>query len=75
MKTLQIAKMATKCKRTDLFIEDKITICECLDKGSFQKEITCEYDISKSRQLFRTLLVTVVIFVQVSRSLLDQVSL
>ena len=40
--------MATKCKCTVLSIEDKITICECLDKGSSKREITDEYDIGKS---------------------------
>ena len=39
--------MATKRKCTVLSIEDKITICECLDKGSSKREITNEYDISK----------------------------
>ena len=40
--------MATKHKRTVLSIKDKITICECLDKGSSKSEITNEYDISES---------------------------
>ena len=29
-------------------VEDKITICKCLDKGSSKREITHECDISKS---------------------------
>ena len=40
--------MTTKRKCTVLSIEDKITICECLDKGSSKREITHEYDINKS---------------------------
>ena len=36
--------MATKRKCTILSIEDKITICEYLDKGSSKREITHEYD-------------------------------
>ena len=35
--------MATKLKCTVLSIEDKITICEFLDKGSSKREITHEY--------------------------------
>ena len=47
MEILQIAKMTTECKCTVLSIEDKITICECLDKGSSKRETTHEYDIGK----------------------------
>ena len=39
--------MGTKHKYTVLSIEDKITICECLDKGFSKREITNEYDIGK----------------------------
>ena len=46
-RNLQIAKMATKRKCTVLSIEDKITICECLDNRSSKREVTHEYDISK----------------------------
>ena len=46
MKILQIASMTTKGKRTVLCIEDKITICEHLDKGSSKSEITSEYKIT-----------------------------
>ena len=35
--------MTTKGMRTFLSVEDKITICECLDNGSSKSEITCEY--------------------------------
>ena len=35
--------MTTKHKYAVLFIEDKITIYECLDKRSSKREITCEY--------------------------------
>ena len=38
--------MTTKHKRTVLSTEDKITICECLDKGSSKRKITCEYKIT-----------------------------
>ena len=38
--------MTTKGKCTVLSIEDKITICEQLDKGSPKSEITCEYKIT-----------------------------
>ena len=38
--------MATKRQCTVLSIEDKITICECLDRGSFKREITHEYDMA-----------------------------
>ena len=43
METFQIAKMTTKYKCTALSITDKITICECLDKGySIEKTLlTC----------------------------------
>ena len=41
-----IVKITTKHKHTILYIEDKITICECLDKGSFKREIACEYKIT-----------------------------
>ena len=47
MEILQIAKTITKHKHTVLFIEDKITICEHLDKGSSKSEIAHEYNISK----------------------------
>ena len=43
---LQIASMTTKGNRTVLSIEDKITICEHLDKGSSKREITREYKIT-----------------------------
>ena len=46
MEVLQIAKMTTKHKCTVLSIEDTITICEHLDKGSSKREITCEYKIT-----------------------------
>ena len=39
--------MTTKHKHTVLSIEDKITICECLDKESSKIEIAYEYNISK----------------------------
>ena len=39
--------MTTKCKRTVLSIEDKITICEHLDKGASKSEIACEYNTGK----------------------------
>ena len=42
---MEIFQMTTQHKHTVLCIEDKITICECLDKGS-SKEITCEYKIT-----------------------------
>ena len=38
--------MTTKGKRTVLSIEDKITICEHLNKGSSKSEIACEYKIT-----------------------------
>ena len=38
--------MRTKGKRSVLSIEDKITICEHLDKGSSKSEITWEYEIT-----------------------------
>ena len=40
--------MRTKHKCIVLPIEDKIGICERLDKGSSNREITNEYDIGKS---------------------------
>ena len=40
-----IAKMTTY----NLSIENKITIYECLDKGSSKSKITCEYNISASK--------------------------
>ena len=40
--------MVNKRKCTVLSIEDKITICKCLEKGSYKREITNEYDIGKS---------------------------
>ena len=43
--------MTTKRKHTILSIEDKITICEHLDKGSSKREITREYDIGTSTVL------------------------
>ena len=39
MENFQIAKMTTKHKHTVLSIEDKITICEHLDKRSSKSEI------------------------------------
>ena len=44
--TLQVASMTTKCKHTVLSIEDKITICKHLDKGSSKSEIASEYKIT-----------------------------
>ena len=38
--------MTNKGKHAVLSIEDKITICEQLDKGSSKSEITCEYKIT-----------------------------
>ena len=38
--------MTTKGKHTVLSIEDKITICEHLDKGSSKSEIAREYEIT-----------------------------
>ena len=38
--------MTTKGKRTVLSVEDKVTICECLDNGSSKSEIAHEYTIS-----------------------------
>ena len=38
--------MTTKGKRTVLSNEDKITICEHLDKGFSKSEIACEYKIT-----------------------------
>ena len=38
--------MTTKGKHTVLSIEDKITICEHLNKGSSKSEIVCEYKIT-----------------------------
>ena len=38
--------MTTKGKHTVSSIEDKITICEHLDKGSSKSEITREYKIT-----------------------------
>ena len=46
MEILQIASMTTKGKHTVLSIEDKITICEHLNKGSSKSEIVCEYKIT-----------------------------
>ena len=46
MEILQITSMTTKSKRTVLSIEDKITICEHLDKGSSKSEIAHEYKIT-----------------------------
>ena len=40
--------MPTKHKHPALSIEDKITIYECLDKGSSKREIACEYFLSIS---------------------------
>ena len=37
--------MTTKYKQTVLSIEDKIAICECLDKGCSKREIACECKI------------------------------
>ena len=34
--------MTANHKHTVLSIEDKITTCECLDKGSSKSEIACE---------------------------------
>ena len=42
----QIAKMTTKHKHTVLSVEDKMTIYECLDKGSSTREIACAYKIA-----------------------------
>ena len=39
-------KMTTDHKRTALSIEDKITACECLDKGFSKSEIACEHKIT-----------------------------
>ena len=44
--------MTTKGKCTVLSIEDIITICEQLDKGSSKSEITCEYKITTEFYLF-----------------------
>ena len=44
--------MPTKHKHPALSIEDKITIYECLDKGSSKREIACEYFLSISCILF-----------------------
>ena len=38
--------MTTKHKRTVLSIEDKITICEHLDKRSSKSEIASEYKVT-----------------------------
>ena len=38
--------MTTKGKHTVLSIEDKIAVCEHLDKESSKSEITCEYKIT-----------------------------
>ena len=38
--------MTTNHKHTVLSIEDKITTCEHLDKGSCKNEIACEYKIT-----------------------------
>ena len=38
--------MPTKHKHPVLSIEGKITIYECLDKGSSKSEIACEYKIA-----------------------------
>ena len=46
MEILQIANMTTKRKFTVLSIEDKIIICEHLDKGSSKSEISHEYKIT-----------------------------
>ena len=46
MEILQMANRTTKGRRAVLSIEDKITICEHLDKGSSKSEITCEYKIT-----------------------------
>ena len=43
MEILQIANMTTKHKYTVLSIEDKIIICERLDKGCSKSKIACEY--------------------------------
>ena len=46
MENFQIAKMTANHKCTVLSIEDKLTICECLNNGSSKSEITCEYKIT-----------------------------
>ena len=46
MEILQIAIMTTKGKHIVLSSEDKITICEHIDKGSSNSEISCEYKIT-----------------------------
>ena len=46
MEILQITSMTTKDKRTVLSIEDKITICEHLDKGCSKSDIAHEYKIT-----------------------------
>ena len=47
MEAFQIAKMtANHHKHIVLSTEDKLTTCECLDKGSSKSEITCEYKIT-----------------------------
>ena len=45
-KKFQIAKMTTKHKQTVLSIEDKIAICECLDKRYSKREIACEFKVT-----------------------------
>ena len=42
----QIVKMAANHKLTVLSIEDKITTCESLDKGSSKSVIACEDKIT-----------------------------
>ena len=44
--------MTTKRKHTVLSTENKITVCECLDKGSSKTEITREYKIANCFYLF-----------------------
>ena len=46
MEILQMANRTTKGRRAVLSIEDKITVCEHLDKGSSKSEITREYKIT-----------------------------
>ena len=47
--------MTTKRKCTVLSIEDKITICEHLDKGASKSEITREYNIEGANIPYKVL--------------------
>ena len=61
-----VASMTTKGKRTVLSVEDKITICEQLDKGSSKSEIAREYKITVFSYFMYICLIFLIIWISPS---------